>query len=354
MHRPAGLIRSPYSWWDTLKLPFRYLRPSSGGGAGFPRAPRSGGLLEGSRLLFLGDLMAARNWQLPEVAPAFRELVRRADLVIINCEGPVKPGSEPDGRRPYARVRFSSRYLGQVLECLGVDPGRCVLSVANNHAADCGPEGLTTTVEALRDMGLRVVGAREGESPLVRVNAGPVPVGLVAWTDWQNLGRAAGCGVWDGEGLSGRRWQEEALAAGIRCLAALPHWGHEFRHFPEPGVRLRARELVGQGFRIIAGHHPHVVQPLETFDGGLCLYSGGNVIGPAIPLAWPCRLFAALEVALATGGPDPGSVSGYRVHPFVQLQEGGRPVITTIGQLPPSRARRFQRRFDALFELDEK
>jgi poly-gamma-glutamate synthesis protein (capsule biosynthesis protein) len=117
-------------------------------------------------------------------------------------------------------------------------------------------------------------------------------------------------------------------------------------------MRVRARGLAEDGFGVIAGHHPHVVQPLELVDGAVCLYSGGNVVGPAIPLSWPCRLFVALEVALATEGPDPGAVIGYRVHPFVQLQQGGRPLVTTLAHLPPVRAGQFRRRLGLLFDLD--
>jgi poly-gamma-glutamate synthesis protein (capsule biosynthesis protein) len=105
--------------------------------------------------------------------------------------------------------------------------------------------------------------------------------------------------------------------------------------------------------QVIAGHHPHVVQPLELFDRGLCLYSGGNVVGPAIALAWPCRLFVALEAALEVQGPDAGELAGYRVHPFVQLRERGRTRIVGLGELSGRRAGRFRRRLGALFDLDE-
>jgi|GEM_PF-1153294 len=357
MRRRTPIFPSPYGLGDTMLLPLHYCRPSTRGAGQHRLAPLSGGdpgrdgVL---RLVFLGDLMADHNWQLPDVSPRFGELVQGADLVVANAEGPVAPGDTPDRRGPYGRVRFSAAYLGRLLERLGIDPARCLLSVANNHAGDRGRAGLEGTVEALGRLGIRTVGVRDAHSPLVRVDLGPLTMGFVAWTELQNRSdpetRGGTCGPGD---IDGHGWIEEARRSGVDCLAALPHWGVEFQHFPRPGVRARAASLASAGVRIIAGHHPHVVQPLERSEGGLCLYSGGNVVGPAIPLAWPCRLFVALEVALTADGTAVGEVAGYRVHPFAQLRERGRTRIVGLGELCGRRAGRFRRRLGMLFKLDE-
>lgn len=357
MSRRTPIFPSPYGLGDTMLLPLRYLRPSTRGGGSHRLAPLAGGapgMAGALRLVFLGDLMADRDWQLPDVSSRFGRLVSGADLVVANAEGPVAPGDTPDRRGPYGRVRFSADYLGRLLERLGIDRSRSLLSVANNHAGDRGRAGLEGTVKALRDMGIRAVGRRDADSPVVSIDLGPLVVGFAAWTELQNRSdpEARG-GTWGPDAVDGHGWVEGARQSGVDCLAALPHWGVEFQHFPRPGVRALAASLVSAGVSLIAGHHPHVVQPLERFDGGLCLYSGGNVVGPAIPLAWPCRLFVALEVALAAAGPAAGKVAGYRVHPFVQLRERGRTRIVGLGELHGRRAARFRRRLGLLFELDE-
>jgi poly-gamma-glutamate synthesis protein (capsule biosynthesis protein) len=61
------------------------------------------------------------------------------------------------------------------------------------------------------------------------------------------------------------------------------HWGDEYRTIPTPWQRKVAGVLIEAGAEIILGHHPHVLQPVESYasrDGrrGLIAYSLGNFI----------------------------------------------------------------------------
>jgi len=56
------------------------------------------------------------------------------------------------------------------------------------------------------------------------------------------------------------------------------HWGEEYETKHNAGQTRVARLLVDAGANIVIGHHPHVVQEIERYNGGLIAYSLGNFI----------------------------------------------------------------------------
>lgn len=56
------------------------------------------------------------------------------------------------------------------------------------------------------------------------------------------------------------------------------HWGDEFVQFPAPWQIDFAHKLIDNGVSIILGHHPHVLQGIEEYNGGIIAYSLGNFV----------------------------------------------------------------------------
>jgi Bacterial capsule synthesis protein PGA_cap len=86
-------------------------------------------------------------------APELVELVREADLVVLNLECCISARGEPTPGRVF-HFRAPPR-AAQALAHLGVD---CV-TLANNHALDFGPDALLDTLAHLDAAGIRAVGA---------------------------------------------------------------------------------------------------------------------------------------------------------------------------------------------------
>ncbi len=59
-------------------------------------------------------------------------------------------------------------------------------------------------------------------------------------------------------------------------IVIYPHWGREKFHYPDPADRELAHRLIDSGADLIVGHHPHVVQPVELYNGKHIIYSVGN------------------------------------------------------------------------------
>jgi poly-gamma-glutamate synthesis protein (capsule biosynthesis protein) len=334
----------------TLRLPFDYLRPSISGLERAARGPLEAELrpaVAGPRVtvVLVGDLMRTRRGEVPRVDPRLRRVVGGADLVVGNCEGPVS--GEPERRRLTLKERLHPRFLVDLLAELGADPRRTVLSVANNHSGDHGREGLDETVELLTGLGVTVAGL--ATAPIATARAGELEVGVVAWTTWMNREAfAPGSGVARERQIAAEDWGELRRLGRLDTLVAFPHWGWELRHVPGREVLERVDRLLEQGFDLVAGHHPHVLHPVEVRDGRLVASSLGNLTGPSIPMSWPMRLGALLEVTLGTAGEERGRVLRYRLHPCVQPP--GRPArLLPLDAAAEPLRRRAERRLALLF-----
>jgi len=56
------------------------------------------------------------------------------------------------------------------------------------------------------------------------------------------------------------------------------HWGDEFIEIPSQNQQDIAHQLIDCGAHIVLGHHPHVVQGIESYRDGLIFYSLGNFV----------------------------------------------------------------------------
>ncbi len=54
------------------------------------------------------------------------------------------------------------------------------------------------------------------------------------------------------------------------------HWGSELMTTPKDYQRELARLAIDHGAQVVLGHHPHVLQGVEHYRGGIIYYSLGN------------------------------------------------------------------------------
>jgi poly-gamma-glutamate synthesis protein (capsule biosynthesis protein) len=161
-----------------------------------------------------------------------------------------------------------------------------VVSLANNHALDCGPRGLEEAVRVLGAAGIAAAGVEvEGrpQEPVVLLRRGR-RVGVLAYS-------AADDPAWSARGtryarlLPGSLAEIRAARARVDVLVVSVHWGREEQAAPLPAQREWARRLVEAGADVVVGHHAHVLQPVERLGGAVVLYGLGNLVfdrsGPA-------------------------------------------------------------------------
>jgi poly-gamma-glutamate synthesis protein (capsule biosynthesis protein) len=253
---------------------------------------------------------------------AAADLLCRADLRFANLEAPLLA----EGRPLFStgvRLKSPPEAAG-ILRRLGLD----LVSLANNHMMDFGPQGLAATLHELNRQRLPAVGVgptlAAARSPVILTARGQ-RVGFLAACDNEGGGASHG-----GPGVS--LIAPRALAAAVRRLRAQAdyvvvavHTGIEFCGCPEPFFVKLARRLVDAGATVVAGHHPHVPQGLECRGNGLIVYSLGDFLfdlprDPADMTPHQRRFRGAhpvLEVEL-----EDGRVTAHRMHWLTRDADG--------------------------------
>jgi poly-gamma-glutamate synthesis protein (capsule biosynthesis protein) len=235
-------------------------------------------------------------------------LVEPADLAICHLETPIAPVGEELSTVPFYGVPAE---IAVAIAGAGYD--RC--STASNHAWDRGTAGIDRTVDVLGAAGLGQSGmARtpdEIEPHLFEV--GGVTVSHLSYTFSYNGLSLPADQQWRSALIEVDRIVADATwarAIGAQVVIVSMHWGTEGSSVPNTFQRLVAEAVTASGqVDVIAGHHAHVVQPIEQINGVWVLFGLGNILSN-LPTSdrWPAASQDAMVVTLTmTVGAD-GSV----------------------------------------------
>lgn len=165
------------------------------------------------------------------------------------------------------RLESSSQYAfcGQTkyAESLALGGVDCV-SMANNHTNDFGSAGIADTAAALERVNVTGIQGSQGmcfdlrhdDGTALRVGVYVLPFN--GSTDQMKKGAA--------------RLREDGADIVIACM----HAGAEKIYVPTARQTYLAHAAVSSGADVVAGTHPHVLQPAEAYQGGVILYSLGN------------------------------------------------------------------------------
>lgn len=134
------------------------------------------------------------------------------------------------------------------------------VTTANNHTDDFGQKGLTDTFAALDGVGVSY--GKENEAVLYTTESG-LTIGFYCAYD----------------SMSDTRIKEAVAslkASGAEYIVCAFHWGDEGAYRPNLAQKRFAHTAIDSGADLVYGAHPHVLQPVEEYGGGLIMYSLGN------------------------------------------------------------------------------
>ena len=134
------------------------------------------------------------------------------------------------------------------------------VNLANNHSFDFGQAGYDSTVQTLKDNAVEFV---ETNSTTLFTTASGLKIGLY--------------GIFYTPDIEDMKADVAQLRAdGAEIIIAAAHWGTEGAYHPTDEQTNWAHQLIDAGVDIVWGHHPHVLQKIEEYNGGIIYYSLGN------------------------------------------------------------------------------
>jgi len=224
---------------------------------------------EGQTVLFTGDIMLDRGVEELMMKNSIyypfekiSNLLRGTDLVVGNLEGPIV--KDPKDFGPHS-LEFN--FSQEVLAALKYAKFN-LFSLANNHILNRNQQGLTETKELLSQNDFYFMGDPiDCSAKDIYKTDDLVFIAL-------NKTFPANCSDKQIADLVAKVRQENPN----NMLIVNLHWGNEYQTISSAAQKQLAHLIIDQGADLIIGHHPHVVQNVEEYNGKLIFYSLGNFI----------------------------------------------------------------------------
>jgi len=184
-----------------------------------------------------------------------RKVLAEDDLTIANLEGTLT--NHPRWTNPVFSIRGKPAYAKML-----VHGSVELVNIDNNHSHDYGVEGHEETKASLSAVGVGYFGR------------GKVARRTVKGIEVINLGY-----------LGGPKGTRAKVVADVTRLKKADnlvivsfHWGVEAFYATHPDQRRLGKAVLDAGADLVLGHHPHVLQGIETYKERHIVYSLGNFV----------------------------------------------------------------------------
>lgn len=261
------------------------------------------------------------------VAPLFQA----ADIAVGNLECALGDVGEP------ADKSYTFRAPPAGAEALAMG-GFDVITLANNHAMDYGPEALLQGLGLLHAAGLATIGAGADDAaahqPAILTSDG-LRVAFLGYVHVPVEGRSPffDTQTWSATASApGLAWADPARVASDVAAArqqadlvvVVLHSGYEYVPPPSEEQMAAARAAIDAGAALVIGHHAHILQGIEFYNGGVIVYGLANF---AFTIDGPP------ETAILNAWLDKSGVRQIELIPAV-VQLGGQPRLADPTEAP--------------------
>lgn len=289
-------------------------------------------------LASVGDIMLDRGlgiviqngnlaYPFAKVAP----LLQGADITVGNVESAMGDLGTP------ASKSYPFRAPPVAAEALALG-GFDVVSLANNHGMDYGPEALLQAIDLLQAQGVAPIGAGANFDAAHAPHLTHVNGLSLAFLGYVNVpveaSSAFDTAVWTAtETTPGLAWgYPDVIAADVTAVRpqadlviVVLHSGYEYIEEPSEQQMAAAHAAIDAGADLVIGHHAHILQGIEYYNDGVIVYGLGNF---AFEIDGPPET-AVLNVWL-----DQDGVRSLELIPAI-IQEGGAPRLAESWEAVP-------------------
>jgi len=185
-----------------------------------------------------------------------RDILENDDITFANLEGTLTDETTPEDKT-YA-FKGDPSYTEILL-----DGSIEVVTLANNHSSDYGAQSLADTKENLTAAGIEYcIGDTIAYEEVSGVK--------VAFIGIYELASGMGCETQVRETIA------EAQEENAQLIIVAFHWGTEKETAADETQQELAHIAIDCGADLVVGHHPHVLQGIEKYNGKYIVYSLGN------------------------------------------------------------------------------
>ncbi len=185
-----------------------------------------------------------------------RDVFEKDDLTIINFESTLTEETKREEKQ--FAFKGDPKFV-DVLTTSSIEGA----NTANNHSHDYGEKSYTDTLETLEENGIQTFGY--DKTAMFEVKG--VKIGIFGIYELDDhllrIPQMEDCII---------RLKEQ----GADIIIGVFHWSNELETAPDLNARTLAHLAIDEGVDLVIGHHPHILQGVETYKGKHIAYSLGN------------------------------------------------------------------------------
>ena len=270
-------------------------------------------------MIFTGDVMLGRGVDGilaggQNVFANVDQLFKDSDGVVINLEDPMTTSSV--AYKSTIPLKANPAYA-HVLK----DNNIVVACLANNHIMDYGDLGLNETIAALNSNALNYTGAGNNidqASKPVYLNIKGHKIAILNFMDNTTFTGFSpsemAAATTNSPGYAPADWnivkqRIDDAKNNSEITIVVFHYGNEYNTQPNSYQIELSHKCIDEGADMVIGSHPHVIQPIETYNGKPIFYSLGNFVFDQSNAATHNSLMVEMDLN--------GNNVNLKVHPMV-------------------------------------
>lgn len=207
------------------------------------------------------------------------DYLKKADITFANLESQISDKGKKIGTINSFRVDPKSM---DGLKYAGFD----IVSVANNHTFDYDIPALEDSFKRLKEAGIEYVGGGFNEEEAFSLKIMEVKntrIGFLAFCAigsqwWRPIGERSGIAFVSEKDIEEVKEKVKEARENADILIVSFHSGTEYETAPDAFQTYFYRSIIDSGADLLIGHHPHVIQPIEEYNGKWIAYSLGNFV----------------------------------------------------------------------------
>lgn len=205
-------------------------------------------------------------------------IMNEADFRCFNLETPLIQGKE-SGINKWGPCIGAPASTAVGIKSLNID----FMTLANNHIMDYGEEGLQSTIEALKSVGIQYGGIGKNLNDAKKMFytiINRMKIGIYCCAEHEfSIASESSTGVNPYDPLNS--FDDVELAKkqdNADFVIVLYHGGKEHYRYPSPQLQKICHKFIEKGADLVVCQHSHCIGCKEDYKGGTIVYGQGNFI----------------------------------------------------------------------------